>query len=449
MRTFVAILKDSFRETVDGYVIYVMLAMSALLIVVAGSLSFTPAPPPEAFAKIVRHFDTVFRERGRSQVPTRSRVQYQASDVKPAGGGFALRVTVTAEPNGGWMTDAKGTRPVLDQGDSFRRAVVSWAGKGEDGTPAASDADQLAVTDAQMEGFLASQFAGQAGMDAAVTRVKDGVAEPAYAFAVTTAGGAAVKGWPHTTKLFFGATTLDDETPLGGMLWLVEDVIINRFGGTLVLLVGMIITAFFIPNMLRKGSVDLLVSKPIGRTQLLVYKYVGGLTFVFLLSAFTVGGIWLALAVKSGYWNPDFLLVIPILTFNFAILYAMSTLVAVVTRSATAAMLVSVGFAFLLFVVGAIKTEYDERRAAAPDVERAAWVGLLIDTTHDVLPRTRGLEVLTRKLIADGTLTPPVQRLVGAAPPAPAPLAATFGVSLAHIAAMLGAACWWFARRDN
>src|SRR5205823_1792028 len=127
--------------------------------------------------------------------------------------------------------------------------------------------------------------------------VTAGVDEPTYLFDVTTTGGSAVQGWPHTTKIFFGAVTLDDDSNLGETLWLIEDLIINRFGGTMVLLVAMIITSFFIPNMLRKGSVDLLISKPLGRTQLLLYKYVGGMTFVFILSVFTIGGIWFVLAV--------------------------------------------------------------------------------------------------------------------------------------------------------
>jgi hypothetical protein len=304
------------------------------------------------------------------------------------------------------------------------------------------------VTDAQMEEFIKDQFSAFAGMDAAVTRVKTGVEEPVYAFEVTTSGGSAVRGWPHATKIFFGAFTLDDETPLGGMLWVIEDIIINRFGGTLALLVGMIITAFFIPNMLRKGSVDLMISKPIGRSQLLIYKYIGGLTFMFLVTAFTVGGIWFVLAVRSGYWNPAFLGAIPVLTFTFAILYAVSTLVAVFTRSAVAAMLITVGFAFFLFIVGQIKGAYDDNRAADPDRQRSPWVAFLIDNGHDVLPRTRELDLLIRRLITEGTLTPAMQRIAVQNAGEPAPLVETFGVSLAHIVAMLGLSCWWFSKRD-
>ena len=40
MLQFFAILKDSFREAVDGFVIYAMLGMSALVILIVRSMSF-------------------------------------------------------------------------------------------------------------------------------------------------------------------------------------------------------------------------------------------------------------------------------------------------------------------------------------------------------------------------------------------------------------------------
>ena len=54
---------------------------------------------------------------------------------------------------------------------------------------------------------------------------------------------------------------------------------------------------------------------------------------MIVLTVATVGGIWFVLALRSGYWDPSFLLLIPILTFTFGILYAFSTLVAVFTAA--------------------------------------------------------------------------------------------------------------------
>jgi ABC-type transport system involved in multi-copper enzyme maturation permease subunit len=469
VQQFFAILKDSFREAVDGFVIYAMLVLSALLIVAAASLSFKPVEPDRAFKAIVQQFPIVVPEKGRSRaVMIGGDVSYSTSDAQKTGDGYKVRLTVTADGKGSEFTAEEEGKTV--RGDAFRATVARWAmatgdtikvdekgkmrkggrGRGVEvaGTRFVSVAEQRAVTDAQLEEFIKGQFLMHADMNSTVTRVKGGVEEPKYEFDVTTSGGSAVKGWPHETKVLFGMFTLADEGSLGATLWLIEDVVINRFGGTFTLLIGMIITAFFIPNMLRKGSVDLLISKPIGRSQLLVYKYIGGLTFMFLVTAFTVGGIWFVLAIRSGYWSPAFLAAIPILTFTFAILYAVSTLVAVFTRSAIAAMLMTVGFSFFLFVFGQVKATYDDNRADNPDAERPAWQATVVDGGNDFLPRYRDLDQLLRRLIVDGTLTPAMQRLVAPAPENPPSLVGIFGVSLLHIAWMLGLSCWWFSTRD-
>src|SRR5262249_43492493 len=204
-------------------------------------------------------------------------------------------------------------------------------------------------------------------------------------------------------------------------------------------------------NMLSKGSIDLLISKPIGRAQLLIYKYVGGLTFIFLFSCVSIGGVWLVLALRSGYWDPSFLVVIPVLTFTFAILYAVSTLVAVFTRSPIAAMLVTTGFAVFLYLVGQAKTIFDSLKAdqeARGTDNIPEWAFTLVDTLNNILPRYKDLDKLTSKLISTGTLTPAELRMSGLALLDYPSWAGTFGVSLAFIAVMLALSCWRFSRRD-
>jgi ABC-type transport system involved in multi-copper enzyme maturation permease subunit len=463
---------------VDGFVIYVMLGMSTLVILVVASMSFTPAQPQEAFDKIVssREFSQIIPDRGRSRAisfATSRDVKFSASGVQPAGGGYKFRLTAKGSPLAGTVTDDKGTRDNLSQGDSFRKAVAIWAkqpktikaseamgkaGKGGKGGPNVPDVEislennadveeQKAVTDADMEGFVQTQFAMHAGMDVTATRVKAGVGEPTYAFDVTATGGSSVRGWPHTTKIFFGAVTITDDTSLGRVLYTIEDQIINGLGGAVALLIGLIITSFFIPNMLRKGSVDLIISKPVGRTQLLIYKYIGGLTFVFLVTTYTVGGIWLAIALRSGFWDPGFLAVIPILTFTFAIIYAMSTLVAVFTRSAVAAMIVSIGFMLFLYIVGQVKTIFDvirvERSERMPE-----WAYTLVDTLNNVLPRYKDLDKLTSKMIGEGTLTQGEFRMSQIGLVQMPSWTGTFGVSLLFIALVLAISCWRFNKRD-
>jgi ABC-type transport system involved in multi-copper enzyme maturation permease subunit len=486
MRQFFAILKDSFREAVDGFVIYAMLGLSALAIVIVGSMSFRPVPPEEAFGRIAQRFNAIIPERGQGRTLSGSTggTEYKVSAVAPEGRGHTFRLTVTAQPTRATAesapeekADGKGEakaeeKPAAEPkavpgADSFRASVAQWAGKAGEGVDfgaggksgkkggravfsmptEATPEEQRAVTTALMEEFLASQFDAQAGISATVKRVAAGVAEPEYAFDVATAGGSGVRGWPHQVKIFFGAVNISDDAPLGMVLYGIEDKVINGLGAGVALLISIILTAFYVPNMIRKGSVDLLVSKPIGRTPLLAYKYVGGLTFIFLVSAFTVGGMWLVLAVRSGFWDPTFLVLIPVLTFTFAILYSVSVLVGVVTRSPIVAMLATIGAMFFFWLVGVGKQFVEERRNTGGDT--SGWLVTVIDGLNAVLPRYKDLDTITSKLIAEGTLTPAEMRIVGLASIDYPSWGVTFGMSFAFIAVMLALACWVFNRRDS
>jgi ABC-type transport system involved in multi-copper enzyme maturation permease subunit len=475
MTQFFTILKDSFREAVDGFVIYVMLGIASLVILIVGSMSFTPAEPAAGMDTIVRKFSLVFPDKGRSRVIAGSfETTYAAEKVSKEGDGYKLQLKVTARS----ASTLNGKHDPKD-GDSFRRTVAAWSkqpgrtmkakdiipkkdnkdkdfGKPEQKTPDvevtfelnATPEEQLAVDAAMMEDFLRNQFAVHAGMTATVKRVTEGTTEPTYLFDVSTTGGAAVRGWPHTLKIFFGTVTMTESATLGQTLYVIEDQIINGLGAAITLLMGLIFTSFFIPNMLRKGSVDLLLSKPIGRSTLLIYKYIGGLTFMLLVTAFTVGGIWFVLGLRSGYWDPRFLALIPILTFTFAIVYAVSTTVAVFTRSPIAAMILSIGFMVFLFIVGQVKTIFDTIREANKE-RMPDWAYTIVDTLNNVMPRYKDLDKLTSKMISDGTLTDGERRMFGLSSIQYASWEGTVGVSLAFIILMLVLSCWRFNKRDN
>src|SRR5262249_23541766 len=123
--------------------------------------------------------------------------------------------------------------------------------------------------------------------------------------------------WPHKLTFFFGAVPTNIEQPIGPVVFRVEDWLVGWVGAAVTILLSAIITAFFIPNMLRKGSIDLLLAKPIHRTTLLIYKFVGGLSFMFINTVFVVVGLWIVIGLRSGLWNTSFLLMIFIFTYQF------------------------------------------------------------------------------------------------------------------------------------
>ncbi len=92
-------------------------------------------------------------------------------------------------------------------------------------------------------------------------------------------------------------------------------------------------TADLFPHMLEKGKIDLLLSKPISRTNIFFAKYLGGLSIVAFNVAYLVVILWLILSFKTHVWNLGFLYAGALIIITFAILYCFMSLIGVLTRS--------------------------------------------------------------------------------------------------------------------
>jgi ABC-type transport system involved in multi-copper enzyme maturation permease subunit len=120
---------------------------------------------------------------------------------------------------------------------------------------------------------------------------------------------------------------------------------------------------------------------------------------------------------------------------------------AVLTRSAVASLLVTLAFSGLLWIVAWLYNEVDRMRNTPIKEIFPEWVYTTGDVVNGVLPRTRDLDVITTKLIADVMTDNDKQKYSSALLTYPN-WGETFGVSLAWIAGMLGLACWRFSRKD-
>lgn len=143
-------------------------------------------------------------------------------------------------------------------------------------------------------------------------------------------------------------------------------------------------TSSFIPNMLEKGSIDLLLSKPVSRTQVILGKFFGGTMVVFINIAYLIVGLWFLLGIKFGSWNAGFLLSIPVITFAFSTLYSMIILIGVVTRSSVLAMMLS----YLIFIVFSPLLAARENIYMLIENKIAQFV---IDAIYYIIPKTTEL----------------------------------------------------------
>jgi ABC-type transport system involved in multi-copper enzyme maturation permease subunit len=436
---YLAILKDSVREAMDTTVFYVTAGLSLLLILFVSSISFRPLSVSDDVNSITSTFNWAY---GFSKAQGMAVPQFDHGEVRQLNPG--------AEP---W------------KGDYEFSVWVTWPDENK----------KFQNMSPEMVHFILQQ-----GFSSYLDHVKvkpETSADPKESRFLVTSQGTKVenlRGWKHEPSLFFGAVPLTFyHQPLGQEVYFIEDTLVNGFGAWIGILIGIVITAFFIPNMLRKGTADLLLVKPMRRSTLLICKYVGGLSFIFLNTVLVVVGIWLVLGLRSGIWAPGFLVTIFVMTFFFAILYAVSTLFGVLTRSPIAAILLTCLVWVILYAVG---WGYDllqgVRRAAekGPEAVAAAdnpdeikppgqegppgpvpvipqWLYTTVDTLHFILPRTSDLNALTSRLIIKGVLlddNPRLEKLEKT----PITWGESLTVSGVFIALMLGLSCVWFATRD-
>jgi len=462
---FLAILKDSVREALDGWVIYVMLGMSLILVLFVASFSVEPVPADEAFRDITRSFVTVYPQRGQG---TFARPFMYGIEVKeltktndasaPQAGDYRFLLRFDNQgfsPPKRVSSPAPGGEPPVNEkkiesapGTQFRQAVAYWSRPADfDQVRMNKDIDTAGVNDELVLEFVRDQFMTHGNMEIAKIVHRPPAPDGDEEFEVETKGLKGARGWPHNPSLFFGLWSFRMPLTLGMWVYMIESTLVSDIGATIALLVSIVITAFFIPNMMRKGSIDLLLSKPMHRVTLVIYKYIGGMTFVFINTSIAVGGVWLVIGLRTGVWGTGFLWSILAVTFYFAILYAVSTLAAVLTRNAIVAILATTFFWGTMFVVGFVHNRLEKvREDKTLEIPRSVY--RVTDTVNAILPRTTDLDNLMNKWIVDDNLDPGERRLLGKDKYTYPHWGEVLGVSGLYIAVMLGLSCWRFSTRD-
>ncbi len=162
------------------------------------------------------------------------------------------------------------------------------------------------------------------------------------------------------------------------------------------LLLSIFSSASFIPIMLEKGNIDLLLSKPISREQLLLGKFFGGILVVFLNIAFLILGVWLIFSLKFSIWNFEFLLTIFTITFIFSILYSIIVLFGIITKSSTLGMMI----AYLLFLI--VSPALYTAKYTLSVLIQSSFIKGLIDFAYYFLPKTSELMGKTNYDLASG-----------------------------------------------
>ncbi|GAB4364304.1 MAG: ABC transporter permease subunit [Calditrichia bacterium] len=174
------------------------------------------------------------------------------------------------------------------------------------------------------------------------------------------------------------------------ILFILEGIVaLGLFTGGLFM--SLFATSNLIPSMLTPGNIDLYLSKPISRRQILLGRFLGAVSIVAFNVFYLVGFSWLILSLKTGIWNFGFLLSGLMIVITFSILYALMTLLGMVTRSSAFSLMLTY---FVLFFSPLLL----ERNKIYALLSHKIY-GYLIDGLYYFLPKTAELGHITQMLV--------------------------------------------------
>ncbi|HKR62822.1 MAG TPA: ABC transporter permease subunit [Thermoanaerobaculia bacterium] len=196
-------------------------------------------------------------------------------------------------------------------------------------------------------------------------------------------------------------------------------------------LLAVFATAHLVPRMQDKGTVDLYLSRPVGRVRLLLARYVAGLILASSNVIYLMGTVWIIVAWKTRVAHPRFLLGGAIILLVIAVMLAFAFLVGVITSSTAVSIMMTVGFSIFSAML-----VMHENFAAAVSHE---WQAKLINGMYWVLPKTSELMQAVVAFVG-GDQVP--DRMLGALNPSPFLTTAAFGI------VCLSLASWLFTRKE-
>jgi ABC-2 type transport system permease protein len=181
----------------------------------------------------------------------------------------------------------------------------------------------------------------------------------------------------------------------------VDRLVRGVYGGIATFLYtwGMFLAVFasagLIPSVLEPGRIELLLSKPVSRTHILLGRYAGNVLVVSCNIIYLVLGVWTILGVKTGIWSPMFLISIATTIFIFAVLLSVVILIGVLFESAALSTMVAVALMIMSPILAQTSTML---RLLSSEWSRQVW-----RTLYYSLPKVYDLGKLTLDAIQSRT----------------------------------------------
>lgn len=418
------ILKDSLRQAADRRAFVVMLVLALLVVGYCAGISMERPKAPELIRRQAEDLGSMEIRRGMAVSHHSYSVTLESVRVRRVEPADDLPGSMA----GGWVA-------MLDFADAARLDRFARAVLGD------LDRVEPAEAGAWTEEALNARFAHEGWPLVRVDRAGDDPTRFRVALAASDLG--VVRGPRKHSQLFGLMELTTSESPVE-VVTSIQSGILSIILGSFGVLVSLVVCAGFIPDMLAKGSLDLVLARPIGRGRLLLYKYAGSLWFILLVALAMVGGSWLMLRIRTGYAAPGYLAAVPLVTLIFAVLFSVVTLFGVLVRSPGIATLM--GLATWGFSSAVTRFHDNLAQAGAPPDKFPGWVLDVLQVLYLALPKTLRLELLGNHLLMPHAGTRQAQDI--AEQVARVDWLLDMGTTGLFTCVVLGLAVWVFQRRD-
>ncbi len=247
-------------------------------------------------------------------------------------------------------------------------------------------------------------------------------------------------------SLGFGAVRVEQWRDAESSVHFLQILLVMIAAGAVGMLLLLLWASGFLPEFLQPQAASVLLTKPVPRWALLAGKFLGVVAFAAVQIVIFVAGTWAALGLRTGIWRVDYLVSIPLLVAEFAVLYSFSAALAVWTRSTVACVVGS------LLLWGLCSAVNFHRLAAVLQTENGAAVAspvadALLEAGYWVLPKPVDLERLSQDTLRSDRHFRPLPE-VKALESKSSNLALSVLTSLLFAAALLAAAGLRLAKMD-
>jgi ABC-type transport system involved in multi-copper enzyme maturation permease subunit len=150
-------------------------------------------------------------------------------------------------------------------------------------------------------------------------------------------------------------------------------------------------TSSLIPTLLQPGFIDLFISKPVSRTEILVGRFTGAVAIVAFNILYLILFSGIILSFKTGIWNWDYLLGGIMIIIVYTILFTMMTFFGIVSKSGPFSLMLT----YLVLFFSPLLLQRDQIYALLS----SKYYGYLVDGLYYFLPKTAELGNITRQLV--------------------------------------------------